>query len=344
MIQRIQAVLYMDTRRQTPINSQYGYLGSMFMGIVFSAGWTPCIGPIYGAMLTLASSGESFSKAGVMLTAYALGLGIPFLLTALALDRAQNVFRRLQKNMRMIEIISGVFLLLVGGLILSGQLQRLSTFGGGKSSFGDISANLQDCVVGAFRGEIRPANVPDCIADGVKEDFYIAAAKGTVGQTVPGLNLNPPGPGSPSTGLEIGQRAPNFTAETLDGRTVSLTDYYGQIVLLNFWATWCPACREEMPDFQSVYDLLHTDGFVVLAVDAQEDRATVAQFVDWLGLTFPILLDPTGEVNNVLYGSQTQQGYPASLLIDRDGVIVQHFSGAISGSQLLEALENMLNE
>ncbi|MCZ7541869.1 MAG: TlpA family protein disulfide reductase [Anaerolineae bacterium] len=142
-------------------------------------------------------------------------------------------------------------------------------------------------------------------------------------------------------GVGVGQRAPDFEAQTLDGETVALSDYRGQTVLVNFWATWCGPCREEMPDFETIYALHQPDGFVVLAVNNQEERGTVRAFVDELDLTFPILLDETGAINNTLYGSAIQ-GYPTSLLIDPDGIIVQRFSGPVNGAQLLSALDTRL--
>ncbi|MBN2305315.1 MAG: redoxin domain-containing protein [Anaerolineae bacterium] len=377
----IQASLYADTRRQDqPQQDRYGYFGSLFMGVVFSAGWTPCIGPIYGAVLTLASSGESITRAGTLLTVYSLGLGIPFLLTALALDQAQGVFRRLQRNMRTIELFSGVFLILVGVLVFSGQLERLSSLGG-EGELGDISLNLENCSVGFFEGKVRLRNVPDCISDGPKEDFYIAVDKNTNstatditfsetpdsapgsgdgldgGLDVPDLGSVPPGedtdtlsvpdlsaPGDTvEEGLEVGQRAPNFTAQTPDGRMVSLADYRGKIVLVNFWATWCGPCREEMPDFQTVYDLHKSDNFVVLAVNNMERADDVIPFIDDLGITFPVVLDEAGRINGALYGSRIT-GYPTSFLLDADGVIVEYFSGTMDGTQLLDALEPLLQD
>ncbi len=280
VITRIQTALYVDTRRQSAAQTEYGYLGSLFMGIVFSAGWTPCIGPIYGAVLTLASTGDSISRAGALLTAYSFGLGVPFLLTALALDRAQGLFRRLQRNMRIIEAVSGAFLILVGVLVFSGQLTRL-TQEGARGSLADLSFNLEDCVIGAVEGNVLWSNVPGCISgDGVKEDFYLAAAKtgtqpaandsSTTGISAPSLDA--PDLGGPANvnvpeGVDVGQRAPDFSASTLDGQPVSLSDYRGQVVLLNFWATWCVPCGDEMPDFQTIYDLHKSDGFTVLAVN-----------------------------------------------------------------------------
>lgn len=116
--------LYYDTRRQERPKHELGFLGSLFMGVTFSAGWSPCLGPILAAMLTLGASTGSAGRAAVLLTAYALGLGIPFLLTALLLDQATAHLRRLQKRMRIIEIASGMLLIIVGVLVFSGTLQR----------------------------------------------------------------------------------------------------------------------------------------------------------------------------------------------------------------------------
>ncbi|HVO68640.1 MAG TPA: cytochrome c biogenesis protein/redoxin [Aggregatilineaceae bacterium] len=384
IIMRMQYALYVDTRRQSQPRNQYGYLGSMFMGVVFSAGWTPCIGPTYGTVLTMASSGHSFSKAGTLLAAYSLGLGIPFLLTALALDQAQGALRRLQKSMRTIEAVSGAFLILIGVLVFSGQLQRLSTIGSGQGAFGDLSLNLENCWVGAVEGRVQWSNFLRCVDDGVKEDFYVAAAKGKAaaghGLTSPGPasagGLSVPTPGSAASpqggldvpdlapgpfeaqsdlsfspptgadtpldvpvGLQVGQRAPDFTAQLLDGQTVSLSGFRGHPVLLNFWATWCGPCREEMPDFQTVYDTYRADGFVVLAVNAMESKSDVAAFVQKLGITYPIALDESGTINRDLYA---RVGYPTSFLLDRNGVIVAYHPRLISGSELLEALGPLL--
>jgi cytochrome c-type biogenesis protein len=115
-----------DTRKQMAPRSDLGYAGSALMGVFFSAGWSPCIGPILGAVLTLGFSQESIGRAALLLAAYSAGLGIPFLLAALAMDRATGYLRRFQKHMRKVEIVSGVFLIIVGVLVFTGWLQRLS--------------------------------------------------------------------------------------------------------------------------------------------------------------------------------------------------------------------------
>lgn len=156
--------LYADTRRQMTASGQQGYAGSALMGLVFAAGWTPCIGPQLGAALTLAgASGADALRGAMLLMAFSLGLGIPFLLTALMLDSAQGALRRLQRHMRVIELFSGIFLIIVGITIASGQLQSLSTQFAGE--FGDISYRMEGCIVGVFEGELGVGELGGCITD-----------------------------------------------------------------------------------------------------------------------------------------------------------------------------------
>ncbi len=162
VLSRLQTALYADTRQQLQPHSDRGYIGSALMGIVFSAGWTPCIGPVYGAVLTMAANGGSLSQAGTLLTAYSLGLGVPFLLTALALDRMQGVLRRLQRHMRTIELVSGVFLIAIGLLVMSGQLTTLSQLG----ATGDFSYNLEYCATELFQGRIALGDLGPCLEQG----------------------------------------------------------------------------------------------------------------------------------------------------------------------------------
>jgi cytochrome c-type biogenesis protein len=120
--------LYYDTRRQTAPKEELGFAGSFLMGVTFSAGWSPCLGPILGAILYLGLSTGSAGRAAILLTAYALGLGIPFLLAALLLERFSGELRKLQKHMRVIEIASGVLLIAIGALVFFGTVQRLSIY------------------------------------------------------------------------------------------------------------------------------------------------------------------------------------------------------------------------
>ena len=136
--------------------------------------------------------------------------------------------------------------------------------------------------------------------------------------------------------LEVDQPAPDFFLRTLNGRSVRLSDYRGKTVVLNFWASWCPPCRREMPDFQTLWEERGPSGpddLVILAVNLlPEDTIAAAEgFVDEFGLTFPILLDTSrGEVAQ-RYGVQA---LPATFFIDRDGIVRTTALGSVFGHLL----------
>lgn len=117
----------------------------------------------------------------------------------------------------------------------------------------------------------------------------------------------------------VGAMAPNFTLTNLNGKEVSLSQFRGRPVILNFWATWCVPCRREMPALQQAFQTHQPDGLAVLAINLKEDAALVEPFVDELGLSFEILYDSQGEVNK----TYTVAGLPRTIFIDRQGVI-QH--------------------
>ena len=135
----------------------------------------------------------------------------------------------------------------------------------------------------------------------------------------------------------VGALAPGFTLMNLEGEQMRLDDFRGRPVLINLWATWCGPCRIEMPAIQSRFEKYHDDGFAVLAVNFDEQRADVQAFRDEFGLTFQILLDPGAKVQN-LYRNRS---YPSSFFIDRAGVIqVQHI-GVMTEGQLDENLKKI---
>jgi len=113
--------------------------------------------------------------------------------------------------------------------------------------------------------------------------------------------------------------APEFTVPGLTGGRIALRDLRGKAVFLNFWATWCPPCKQEMPSMERLYRRYKDRGFTVLAVSIDTaDAATVARFVKKLSLTFPIGLDPKMEVAN----RYTVRALPSSFLLDRNGTTV----------------------
>lgn len=127
-----------DTRPVWQGPGQRDYLASVLLGVVFAAGWTPCVGTILGAILTLGISQETTGQAMVLASGYALGLGLPFLAIGLLLERSLVVTLRLRRYSRLVQRFSGVLLVLMGGLLLTNQLFHLAIWAQGNGLFVDL--------------------------------------------------------------------------------------------------------------------------------------------------------------------------------------------------------------
>lgn len=332
LIDRLNNALYADTRRQMHIDANGGYSSSALMGVVFSAGWTPCIGPVYGSVLMMAAGGGDIAQAGVLLATYSLGLGIPFMITALALDRVHIGIRRLSRYMRSIELVAGGFLVLIGILVASGRLQSLSQqFSAGQ--FAEFTAQMETAVIDALN--LQPVEVGEQAA--VIENTAIPnpaavqprPSSQAASTPVPQLSsiIELAEHSGPVVGVAIGNIAPDFETVSDTGQPVRLSDYRGQVVLLNFWATWCGPCRVEMPEFQRI----HEEGDItILAVNNGESAATVQSFRQELGLSFPLLMDEKADIQ-LRYNIRS---YPSTYIIGRDGTILDVHYGALTAKDI----------
>ena len=134
-------------------------------------------------------------------------------------------------------------------------------------------------------------------------------------------------------------KPPEFNGSTIDGRTVSLASLGGKVVLLNFWATWCQECRPEMPMFEQMHREFAAKGLSVVGINAREGTVAIRAYAKELRLTFPLVLDPKGEIN-AAYGVI---GLPATFLIGRDGRAVARAVGPrdwgnASAKRIIQAL------
>ena len=465
-IDRIELALYSDTRGDMQPSGREGLSGSAMMGVVFSAGWTPCIGPLLGTILTIAAQTGEVTQGVTLLAAYSLGLGIPFIITAVLLNQAQGILRRLQRHMRKIELISGGLLVIIGLLVASGQLQSLSaslTTG----EFSDFTYRVEECGIGIFTGELEIQHVGSCMGgtlipvsigqtalgeihpdtaeleflfhgatdfpidvelSGDLEGFvprvtltdsggnelisndesiaidenkqvvladytltddalYIVRLNNTVeteesirfrlkvreAQPLPEINSpvdlissgtigsdnEDENPGLDAianqatgidsiedlaadsdavVGLDIGNLAPDFEVMTDTGEIVKLSEFRGQVVLLNFWGTWCGPCRREMPEFQQAFEEHSDSGFTILAVAGQDTFEAIREFREEFSLTFPLALDEDASIED-LYGIQIR---PSSFFLDSEGIIINRHFGLMVESQIAELLNEAL--
>jgi len=132
----------------------------------------------------------------------------------------------------------------------------------------------------------------------------------------------------------------DFTLPVLGGGNATLSSYRGKVVILNFWATWCPPCRTEMPSMETLYQRFNAQGLEILAVDIGESASTVQQFIRSAGYTFPVLLDSANRVSSV-YGIKN---IPTTYIIDREGKRIGRVIGGImwDNPRVIAAIDALL--
>ena len=146
-------------------------------------------------------------------------------------------------------------------------------------------------------------------------------------------------PGELSPSVEEGGLARGFILRTLDGGEASLEAYRGKaVVVVNFWATWCPPCRAEIPDLVDFYKAHEKDGVVILAVNLREPESQVRDFARSAGMVFPVLLDLSGDVANVY----KVEAIPTTVVVDKSGVIRSRIVGATSREELESIVKPLL--
>jgi peroxiredoxin len=142
---------------------------------------------------------------------------------------------------------------------------------------------------------------------------------------------------SSRVGLKIGQEAPDFELTDRKGQLFKLSDYRDKTVVLNFWATWCPPCRAEMPELQKFYERIGDNNVVILAVNATNSEASINMVGDWLhvrGYTFPVLFDSKGDLTQ----TYNIAAFPSTYIIQPGGLIQKKHQGPMNEAMLKEAV------
>ena len=141
--------------------------------------------------------------------------------------------------------------------------------------------------------------------------------------------------GSATDAAIVGKKAPDFELPNADGQTVSLSDFNGSPILINFWYTGCPPCRAEMPHLQQVYSEMQGDGLVILAINVGENSDTVRQFLESNNLS-PLLNTVLFDSNGATLKKYGIQYFPTSFFVDRDGIIQEKVIGAFPSKEAIE--------
>lgn len=142
--------------------------------------------------------------------------------------------------------------------------------------------------------------------------------------------------------VAVSSPAPDFTLKSLDGTNLRLEEYRGQVVLLNFWASWCGPCRQEMPVLDKIHQRYEDTGFAVLGVNVEGEAAPAQEIVDKTDITFPVLID-AGQSVSELYELEAM---PSTVVIDRDGMVRYVHRGYKPGDEAkyVEIVKQLIRE
>ena len=273
---------------------------ALVLGFTFSFAWTPCVGPTLSSVLLMASSVESSAAGFLLIGVYTLGFVLPFLAVGLFTGAVLDFLKSHQNVVRYTVKIGAVLLIAMGLLTLTGAA-------------GSISADLA-----AISGTVQEAPAAP------QEDASSGGDQDAGGETGGQAQEDAESPVVP---------APDFTLTDQFGNSHTLSDYEGQTVFLNFWATWCGPCKMEMPDIQALYEEWgeNAGDLVVLGVAGpdigQEGSAEdIAAFLEENGYTYPVVMDDTG----ALFYQYGISAYPTTFMIDTAGNVFGYVQGAIS--------------
>lgn len=280
-------------------------------GFVISFAWSPCIGPVLSSVLIMAATAQSSVTGFLLIGVYTLGYVIPFIITGLFTTSLLDFFAKNKNVVKYTIKIGGVLLVFIGFIIFTGKMNNIT---------GYLS---------------QQNNGTTQVVDDVEDVEEVEAAS-----TNEEVTENE----SADSSEETYQAAPDFTLYDQYGQVHSLSDYKGKIVFLNFWATWCPPCKEELPYIQELYEEyseMDNPDVVFLGVTfpgygREQDADGVKKFLEENGYTFPVLMDLDASLAPEYYIT----AYPTTFIINSEGNVL----GYIPGGMTKEIMENVLNQ
>lgn len=316
------------------------------MGFTFSFAWTPCVGPVLAGVLLMAASAGTKASGFFLIGVYTLGLVLPFLAAGFFTTSLLELFKKYMGVVKYTVKVGGVLLVLLGFMMFTGKmnsitgyLSQLPSIGGNESQDPEkLSAKTDDTAKNGHENVEKKQEIGQTSETGenVKEnkDAGETAADSQESKT------------DRDSGEEDKIPAPEFELKDQYGQVHKLSDYKGKTILLNFWATWCPPCRAELPDIQKIYEEYSTEGeeaLIVLGVAGpgmgeEKSQEEIAAFLEENGYTYPVLMDETWE----LFQEYGIYAFPTTFMIDREGNVFGYASGQLSYDILKDIIKQTM--
>lgn len=298
---------------------------ALLMGFTFSFAWTPCVGPALSTVLIMVSSTSNTVTGVILMIVYTVGFTIPFLMVGLFTNKCLDIFRKYGNIVAYTVKIGGVLMILIGIMMLTGTINGISGY---FSSWGNSQGNpllAEESNEESILEEDDMTEDPPTESEDIEEELE-KTEEVVDNDVVPAIA---------------------FSLEDQYGKIHTISDYKGKVIFLNFWATWCPPCVQEMPDIQQIYELYgynETD-VIILGVATPNDENSYTQegskqhVIDFLlehEYTYPTLMDTTGMLA-MQYGISA---YPTTFMIDMNGNVY----GYIPGMLTYEIMESIIEQ
>ena len=287
---------------------------AFIMGFAFSFAWTPCVGPALTSVLLMAGSAESGAKGFLLIGVYTLGFILPFLAAGIFTAGLLAWFKKHMKAVRYTVKVGGVLMILMGLLMFTGKMNDITGY----------LSSVSQSQVGTDAGSSTEDDADE--PEEGNEDADSAQDEEDSDQTT---------------------RAYEFELTDQFGNTHKLEDYKGKVIFLNFWATWCGPCRNEMPEIQKLYEEYAAQGdsaeVAIIGVagpgmGGEGSKEEITAFMEENGYTYPVLMDETGEMFSY-YGISA---FPTTFMIDREGNVYGYVSGQLTEDIMRSIIDQTL--
>lgn len=326
-------------------------LTALVMGFVFSFAWTPCVGPALASVLLMAASASTQAEGMALIGVYTLGFVIPFLAVGLFTTTLLEFFKNHMKVVQYTVKVGGALMVIMGILMITGGMNAVSGYlssisPGGNS--GGASVTVAETETEADTEEMTASETEVLSERGTEAVSEPETETDPEDETETALLTESETETETETERETEAKIPavDFTLKDQYGNTHTLSDYKGKTVFLNFWATWCPPCKAEMPDIQKIYETYDQEGedaLVVLGIAAplmgqETTEEGIAQFLEENGYTYPVVMDTTGEIFNA-YGITA---FPTTFMIDRDGNVFGYATGQLTEEIMISIIQQTM--
>lgn len=300
---------------------------ALLLGFTFSFAWTPCVGPALASVLIMAASASSSATGFLLIGIYTLGFVLPFMAVGIFTGALLDFFKKHRQVVKYTVKAGGALMLLIGVMMFTGWMNSFSSYLSGITNSGtNISENVN----------------PDADSDKKTDSSESEVASPDTANGTAATENTKDGDTTDAAPDADEIPAPDFTLTDQYGNTHTLSDYKGKTIFLNFWATWCPPCRAEMPEIQEIYEEYGSNesDVIVLGIASpnigQEGSAeNIAAFLEENGYTYPVVMDTDG-IMAYIYGVNA---YPTTFMIDSDGNVFGYVSGQITKDIMKSIIE-----